>query len=403
MLNPKNPFRNWALTGAACLLAGALALGQANSSRPESLLRSAAEAFASGDLQSAEQDLNSLLEGSPNDYRALDLLGMLRAQRQRNAEAEALFKRSMQVKPDFAGARIHLGLLYLQMSQTEQAITELQEGLRLAPDRNEAKAALTTAFRDQARAALAGGNAEKALAALISARKLTPEDPDLAFEFGMVALRMSLLSDAIRAFQQTLEARKDDPLALYALGRAYMESAKFDDARQQFAHYLELKPQDPSGHYGLGMSLMSLQRSEEAQGEFERSIALQPAQTESYFRLGVLELEARNLDAAEKNLNHVLERDPNHAGALAALGRLQLERKKFDEAAALLERAVKSNDSLREAHYYLGLTYARMGRKEDSEKQLQIASRIDQEEAERQRTFFKVLDPGSPEAQNPAK
>jgi len=124
LLNTNTSFRNWGLTGAAFLIAGALALGQTNSPRPDGLLRSAAEALAAGDIQRAEQDLNSLLHTSPNDYRALDLLGMLRAQQQRNPEAETLFRQSIRVKHDFASAHIHLGLLYLQMNQADQAIAE---------------------------------------------------------------------------------------------------------------------------------------------------------------------------------------------------------------------------------------------------------------------------------------
>jgi hypothetical protein len=65
--------------------------------------------------------------------------------------------------------------------------------------------------------------------------------------------------------------------------------------------------------------------------------------------------------------------------------------------------AIKSNASLREAHYHLGLTYARMGRKEDSEKQLQTASRLDQKEAERQRAVLQVPDASSPSAATPSK
>ena len=371
-----------------------LAPAQSNPSHDD-LLRSAAVALTSGDIPTAERELNSLLQDSPADYRALDLLGMLRAQQQRNAEAESLFKASSRAQSDFPGAHIHLGLLYLQMNDADRAVPELQDGLRLAPGRSDAQSALVSAFRQQAQTAMAAANPEKALAALISARKLAPGDPDVAYEYGMVALQMSLLPDAIAAFQETLRTRQDDPLSLYALGRAYMQSANFEDARARFARYVDVKPNDASGHYGLGISLSSLQRGDEARREFERSIALQPAQTESYFRLGVLQLDAKELEPAEGNLRHVLQRDPNHAGALAALGRLEMERKDYPAAAALLERAVASNDSLREAHYYLGLTYARMGRKEDSEKQLQIASRIDKEEAERQRTIFKVLDPAS--------
>jgi tetratricopeptide (TPR) repeat protein len=74
---------------------------------------------------------------------------------------------------------------------------------------------------------------------------------------------------------------------------------------------------------------------------------------------------------------------------------VQLEQKKYPEAADLLQRAIAGNDQLREAHYFLGLTYARMGRKEESEQQLQIATRLEHEEAEKQRTVFKILDTGS--------
>lgn len=151
------------------------------------------------------------------------------------------------------------------------------------------------------------------------------------------------------------------------------------------------------------MSLMSLERGDETRQEFEPSIALQPAQTETYFHLGVLQPDAKQLKAAEGNLRHVLERDPNHAGALAALGRPELEVKEYDAAAVLLERLLRVMIHSADAHCYNGLTYARMGRKEDSQKQLQIATRLDQEEAERQCTVFKVLDSDPPDAQNSSR
>jgi tetratricopeptide (TPR) repeat protein len=383
------------------LLSAEICLAQ-NPSGDDEALRSAAQAYAARDLPRAESELQTLLKGSPDNYHALDLLGMLRAQQQRNADAEELFQRAIRAKADFAGAHIHLGMLYVQMDDPETGIPQLQEGLRLAPDRRDAIQALVAAFRTQGRTAVSAGNLEKALAALTSARKLAPEDADVSYEYGMVALRMALLPDAISTFQQSLKVRDDNALALYGLGRAYLDSAKFEDARQQFARYVQLQPEDASGHYALGMALTSLQRSDEARHEFEKSIALKPAQTESYFRLGVLQLDARDRDAAESNFRRVLERDPNHAGALAALGRLELERKHYSEAANLLEKAIASNDSLREGHYYLGLTYARMGRSAESEKQLQIAERLEHEELERQRTVFKVLDSTSNDP-SPAK
>jgi tetratricopeptide (TPR) repeat protein len=216
----------------------------------------------------------------------------------------------------------------------------------------------------------------------------------------MAALQMSLWDDAVEAFRQTLQLRKNDPIAVWGLGRAYMGQAKFEEASQQFARYAALRPNDSAGHCALGMTLAALERSAEARAQFEQSIGLAPAQTESYFRLGLLDLDSKDLDAATRNLRLVLRRDPKHAGALAALARVEFEQKRYAEAIDLLERAIASDDSLGVAHYYLGLTYSRMGRKAESDQELQKATQFGHQEVEKQRTIFKILDPGSTRAPN---
>lgn len=369
--------------------------GQASAQDRNSRLQDAGEAISAGETSRADSDLQSILHESPSDYQAMDLLGILRAQERREPEAEKLFREVIKQDPEFAGAHIHLGLLYLQMGQPENAIPELQEGLRLAPDRKDAAQALVGVWREQARAAVSAGENEKGLALLLRARKIATENPDVQFDLGMVELRMGLNSDAITSFQKTIELRPEDAKAVYGLARAFMEHSQFEDARQQFARYVELRPNDASGHYGLGMACAALERSQDARQEFERSIALSPVQTESYFRLGLLDLSAHDLDSATKNFQHVLDRDPKHAGALAALGHVEFEQKKYEESASLLERAIQSDGSLREAHYYLGLTYARLGKKQQSNEQFQIATKLDQEQLEKQKADVKIVDPGT--------
>ena len=163
----------------------------------------------------------------------------VRAQQQRNSEAENIFQRVIKTKPDYASAHIDLGLLYIQMGEAEKAIAQLEEGLRLAPDRADATAALAGVLRDQARSA-SGEDPEKALSFLLRARKLAPNDPDVTFRSGMVELRMSLFPDAVDAFQQTLKVHSDNAPATYGLGRALMELAKFQDAHEQFVRYVAI-------------------------------------------------------------------------------------------------------------------------------------------------------------------
>jgi tetratricopeptide (TPR) repeat protein len=356
-------------------------------------VKQAAAALAGGDLKQAESELQIILQGTPADVHALNLLAIVRVQQKREAEAEVLFKQAIEIQPDFAGARSGLGLLYAQMGKNDLAVPALQQAVRLDPGRKDARAVLISIWRGQAHDAAEHSDLEKALALLTEARKLDPADADVQYEFGMVALRMSLFPDAIEAFDQALKLRVDDAAALYGLGRAKMSVARFDDAQQAFERYVQLRPTDASGHYALGFTLQALQRTSDARAEYEKSITLQPQQTESGFQLGLMELEAGNNGAAADRFEQVLKRAPEHAGALTGMGRVKFQEKDYTKAAAFFDKAIVSNPGLREAHYYLGLTDARLGRKEESEKELQIASRIEHEEVKKHQTVLKIIDP----------
>ena len=66
----------------------------------------------------------------------------------------------------------------------------------------------------------------------------------------------------------------------------------------------------------------------------------------------------------------------------------------------MLHRAVDIDPSIREAHYYLGLTLARTGHKSELDEQLAIATRLEHEEAEHRRTIL-ILDPSVTPSRQP--
>jgi tetratricopeptide (TPR) repeat protein len=364
-------------------------------------LQDAAKELSTGKLDRAEQDLQSVLLSNPGDYRALDLLGVVRVLQHQEAKAEKLFEQVVKAKPDFAAGHAHLGLLYLQLGRTQEALLELQQALRLDPGRTDVAGALAHILKDQAKAASESGDWNGALGFLIEARKYASDDADVQYEFGMVAHKLSLDDDAIDAFQQTLKLRKDDAAALYNLGFALMDRARFDDALQPFAQYVELRPGDSSGYCALGMALAALERSQDARVQFERSIALAPMQNESYYRLGLLDLDAGDYEAAARNLHKALEHKPNDAAALTALGRVEFEQKHYPEAISLLQRAVNQDEAIQQAHYYLGLTFARIGRKEEANEQLETAARLERAQKERGRNILRIRRPEDAGKQEP--
>ena len=396
--------RNRLFCGGVLLLSSLTLLAEVSKSGSnESLLQDAAQAMTAGKLDVAERDLQSVLRTAPGDYRALDLLGVVRVLQQRDSEAEQLFLWAIQKHPDFAPTRAHLGLLYVQKSHIEEAIPQLREAMRIDPSRRDASDALLRILQDQARTAAESGDYAKALPSLTEAEKYAPENLDVQFELGTVELQLSLWEDAVATFQRVLQLRANDSLAHYNLGRAFMGLSRFEEARQQFASYVEARPEDASGHCALGMTLGALERVPEARQQFERSIALAPDQTESHFRLGLVELDANDLDQAATNFRQVLAHDSHHAGALSALGRVAFEQKRYSDAIDLLQQAIAGDDSFREAHYYLGLTFARVGREKESEAQLQIATRLEHEESQHRRTVLRIQDGEDDHHANPER
>jgi len=376
------------------LVMGATALAQTASRQPEfSPLQEAAKEITAGQLQQAEKNLQFVLRSTPEDYRALDLLGVVRVLQHQESKAEELFGQVVKIKPDFAPGHAHLGLLYLRLNRAQDALAELREALRIDPARTDAAQALVHILQDQAQKASQSGDWDSALNFLIEARKYAGDNADVLYEFGFAALRRSLIDDAIKAFQETLKLRKNDPLAVFYLGYALLDRARFDDARQQFAHYVELRPDDPSGYGALGMALAGLGRSDDARPQFEKSIALDPKQSESYYQIGLLDLDAGNYDAATRNLQQANDIKPNDPTTLTALGRVEFEQKLYSEAISHLQEAVSQDNSLEEAHYYLGLTLARMGRKQESSEQLAIATQLEEDRKARGRRLLRLREP----------
>jgi tetratricopeptide (TPR) repeat protein len=366
---------------------------QSSAVLPTPSLRDAAEALARGDLDRADTDLQEILQGTPEDFHALNLLGIVRAQQKREAEAESLFKKAIALQPDFPGAHASLGLLYVQLGKDDLAIGPLEDALKLDPSRKDTRSVLVSVWRRQAHADAERGDSEKALALLIQARRVSPEDHDVEYDLGMVALRGALFSDAIDAFEQALKLKPDDSSALYALGRAEISIAQFDQAERAFERYIAMRPDDASGHYALGMTLQAMQNYSAAHAEYEKSILLQPQQTESFLQLGLMDLDSGNLSAAQQKFERILRRAPQHAAGLTALGKVKFQEKLYGEAVPLFEKAIASNPDSREAHYYLGLADSHLGKKEEADKELQIASRLEHAEVEKHQNGLKILDP----------
>jgi len=361
-------------------------------SRPERRLERAATLIREGNLAQAEAEIVSLLEGNPQQPDGLNLLGVIRLRQARTGEAEEVFKRSLAAAPHRMGARINLGLLYASLDRLDEAAAQFEAVLKSIPAHRDAQARLVDVLRRQAADALALGEREKALSHLLRAKTLAPANPQVLFEFGMVALGMSLYTDAAQALGAARDRQPNEPKVIYALARAKLELGNLADAERLFRRYVELKPDDATGYFGLGYVLVLLRRGAEAAPAFEKSLTLRPGQTESPYQLGTIAYASGDLEAAARWFEQVLARNDQHTGALLGMGQVYFSRKQYEQARASLEKAVGLEPALSKAHYQLGLTLARLGDKEAARHALDTATKLQEEEKNRKRVVLSLSE-----------
>jgi tetratricopeptide (TPR) repeat protein len=264
----------------------------------------------------------------------------------------------------------------LQSGQWSEARTLFEAVLQRNPSdpdaqQGEVKASEKLALEARSRHAM-----DEALAALLRARKFAPDQPRLLLDLGILEDQMRLFNDADDTLARLYRLQPGDPQTLYAVARVKLDLQQLEPAEKAMRAYLELRPEDATAHYGLGRILQMAQRSEDARQEFARSIELQPRQTESYFQLGQIALDSGQYSEALASFAKTLTGDPHHGGALAGSGIAYFRQKQYQQALDFLQRAVAAAPDYQPAHYYLGLTLAHLGRKDESASELATAAKM---------------------------
>jgi tetratricopeptide (TPR) repeat protein len=264
----------------------------------------------------------------------------------------------------------------LQSGHADEARAAYESILRSDPANAAALEGEVAASEKLALDARAAGKLDDALTLLLHAREFAPQSPRLLLDLGILEDQMQLYHDADETLAQLDQLTPNQPTALYAIARVKLDLGQLALAEQMMQRYLALKPDDASAHYGLGRIYRQGLDFDKARTEFQRSIELQPQQSEAYYELGDAELQQGDYSSAIANFDKTLARNPAHGGALVGKGIAFFKQKQYGQAQVILEKATATDPDYQPGHYYLGLTLARLGRKDESERELAIATQL---------------------------
>lgn len=420
-----------------CSVPLTMASSQAQSRGLDERLEAVAGLIRDNRIEEAAQQLTGILRVAPNDVRALNLLGAVRAQQGKLGEAETLFLRARRIDGSWIPARMNLAHLFLLKREPLKTIAELKEVLRLDPGNTEAavkvvplmlaerqfddciklieqlkisQTASPTLLVMLGDSYLRKGNADRAeenyrlaldkqnddadavlgLAQvsqlrgddksaseyLTRSKGLAASSPDTLYRFALVALKAGADHEANTALKQALKIKPDEPAYLILLGATWLEKPDIVEAEQAFRRALQLQPDNAQAQMYLGYCLLIQKRYVEAREWLAKSIQKDATTPESHYYLGLI-AQQHNDDAQAIALHSkAIQLLPSYARAHVALGAIYLKLKDYPRAQQELELAVKLNPDEAEAHYNLAVLFARLKNPERAQEEMRIVEKL---------------------------
>ena len=173
------------------------------------------------EFSAAEAEYKQVLAVDPHSTEAAIGLTNLCMKSGRLGEAEPLLRRLATERPDDAGIHLQLGRVLAAQSKKDDAITEIQTALKLAPADSDAQRELADLYSS------AGKNdlAENTYRALVTTQ---PKDPELHRGLGQALLRQKKFPEAQQEFLTALRLKRDSPDVYVDLAFAASENKNYE-------------------------------------------------------------------------------------------------------------------------------------------------------------------------------
>jgi tetratricopeptide (TPR) repeat protein len=303
-------------------------------------------AIEEGKFQDAVKMLSESKSYNDNARVRIDLaVAHLRMNGLEKALEEA--KAAVELDPQYAYARYVLGNIYFTKEDYAAALPQLEKVLILAPDFEVARAlGLTYLYLKQP------DRAKLLFEEMLEAFK--GDDSELHMVFGQAYEQTNYPLEAEREIRRALAVNPKQKRANFFLGYVILQhggSARLAEAGQAFEKELQFAPADFHANFFAGVVASSENNHQKAVGFLQKALQLNPKSSEVYLFLGQSQIELNDLTAAEKNLRRAVELEANDA---------------------------KGNFQSRRTHFLLGRLLVRTNRREEGEKELEIAKKIQQ-------------------------
>lgn len=285
--------------------------------------------------------LKELVRSYPDNLDFQKQLAMDLSSLHRYDEAEIVYTRVNELKPNTPELLSGLGMSYMMRGRFDQAIQYFDESLKLSPGNEFYKMfgevsrgrrnlipqipSMIEAVQDEpknlkkrfdlARVLIFANRVAEAEQQIQEIYSLDPEDPRVYQSLGVGLSEAGLTEKAADAYRRSL-SKRETPDAYLGLAGIYVERGEFEKASAAYSKVIELKTDTPNIMKAYGDLLRENGKRREALDMYKRSLAILP-NGPALFQAGLLSLKLGERDAALVYLERLKSVDPQSAAILS--------------------------------------------------------------------------------------
>jgi tetratricopeptide (TPR) repeat protein len=320
----------------------------------------------------ADQDVKAYQEARSWFMKAEAMIG---TPKENSEEQAALFRKVIEIKPDFIEAHFNLGLIYSSQKKPQEAAGSFETVRKLNADFEGIYQLLASSYREL-------GRNEDAIAALQEGLKRQPKNLQLLRPLAFLQLHGKDELSALPTFQAILELDAKDTDARTNLGILYQRQNRWEEAGQSYKAVLEVEPGNFTARFNLALILVRQKKIDDAAVEMEMANSLSPGNAEVLERLGDIYSYQNHYDKAATSYKAAAAKEQKRAELFTKLAFSLAKLKRNAEAASALEQSVVIEPKNADAYYMLGDLYSEMQRYNESIAAYQASLKLDPNQKE---------------------
>jgi tetratricopeptide (TPR) repeat protein len=336
-----------------------------------SRLQRAQQLLAEQKPQLAIQEYRAILLIRPENLEAQANLGIVLFFQGQCSEAIGHLDQALKVKPGLPKIQALLGVCQKREGHIEEAQKNLEAAL---PSIRETQISALVE-KNLADLYYAEGNLQPASLMMEKLLETDPHNPDVLYMLYRIHLDI-----ANRARDALATLAPDSPRMHQLMAEHFINEGDAENAITQYEAALRGDPQLPGLHYELAEAILQQSKSAESLARatelLKAALAEDPRNAGAEAKLGEVAMLENHRDLAKEDFSHALALRADELNALVGMADIATDQGNNEEAVKYLLQASRQDPMDDRLHYRLSRAYRSLGRKEDSDRELDLFMKI---------------------------